>query len=307
MAVMAVGAILVIKGKMSAGGIIATSILTGKALAPFDNAIAIYKSFLNAKKSYSRLSEILIKYEEKEEKLKLPKPKGEIQLDSIFYKIANSDQIIINGVNIKINPGEIIGIIGPSGSGKTTLARLISNILIPSKGHIRLDGADLKNQDSEEIGQYIGYLPQDIELFDGSVKDNIARMKEEAESEEIIKAAKFANIHNLILKLPKGYETNAANLSGGQRQRIGLARAFFKKPKFVVLDEPNSNLDSEGENALINVIKNAKKEKITTIIISHRPMILNSVDKILVLYEGRAKIFDEAKNVIKQLSTEVNG
>jgi ABC-type protease/lipase transport system fused ATPase/permease subunit len=132
-------------------------------------------------------------------------------------------------------------------------------------------------------------------------------MKEEAESEEIIKAAKFANIHNLILKLPKGYETNAANLSGGQRQRIGLARAFFKKPKFVVLDEPNSNLDSEGENALINVIKNAKKEKITTIIISHRPMILNSVDKILVLYEGRAKIFDEAKNVIKQLSTEVNG
>ena len=307
MAVMAVGAILVIKGKMSAGGIIAISILTGKALAPFDHAITIYKSFLNAKKSYSRLSENLKIHEEKEEKLELPEPKGEIQLDKIFYKIPNTDQAIIKGINIKINPGEIIGIIGPSGSGKTTLARLMTDVLTPDKGSVRLDGSDLTNQDSEEIGKYIGYLPQDIELFEGTIKDNIARMKEKVKAEEIIEAAKFANIHNLIIKLPKSYETNALNLSAGQRQRIGLARAFFRKPKFVVLDEPNSNLDTEGENALMNTIGNARKAKITTIIISHRPNILNIIDKILVLHDGQAKIFDEAKKVIKQMSGGKDG
>jgi ATP-binding cassette subfamily C protein len=307
MAVMAVGAILVIKGKMSAGGIIAISILTGKALAPFDHAITIYKSFLNAKKSYSRLSENLKKHEEKEEKLELPEPKGEIQLDKIFYKIPNTDQTIIKGINITINPGEVIGIIGPSGSGKTTLARLMTDVLTPDKGSVRLDGSDLKNQDSEEIGKYIGYLPQDIELFEGAIKDNIARMKEKVKAEEIVEAAKFAGIHDLIIKLPKSYETNALNLSAGQRQRIGLARAFFRKPKFVILDEPNSNLDTEGENALMQTIANAKKEKITTIIISHRPTILNIVDKILVLHDGQAKIFDEAKKVIKQMSGGKNG
>jgi PrtD family type I secretion system ABC transporter len=307
MAVMAVGAILVIKAKMSAGGIIATSILTGKALAPFDQAVTIYKALINTKKSYSRLSENLKTHEDKEEKLELPEPQGEIQLDKIFCKIPNTDQTVIKGINIKINPGEIIGIIGPSGSGKTTLARLMTNVLTPDKGSVRLDGSDLTNQDSEEIGKYIGYLPQDIELFEGTIKDNIARMKEKVKAEEIVEAAKFAGIHDLIIKLPKSYETNALNLSAGQRQRIGLARAFFRKPKFVILDEPNSNLDTEGENALMNTIGNARKEKITTIIISHRPNILNIVDKILVLHDGEAKIFDEAQKVIKQMSGGKNG
>jgi PrtD family type I secretion system ABC transporter len=302
MAVMAVGAILVIKAKMSAGGIIATSILTGKALAPFDQAVTIYKALINTKKSYSRLVENLKTHEDKEEKLELPEPQGKIQLDKIFYKIPNTDQTVIKGINITINPGEIIGIIGPSGSGKTTLARLMTDVLTPDKGSVRLDGSDLTNQDSEEIGKYIGYLPQDIELFEGTIKDNIARMKEKVKAEEIVEAAKFAGIHDLIIKLPKSYETNALTLSAGQRQRIGLARAFFRKPKFVILDEPNSNLDTEGENALMNTIGNARKEKITTIIISHRPNILNIVDKILVLHDGEAKIFDESKKVIKQMS-----
>ncbi len=186
MAVMAVGAILVMKAKMSAGGIIATSILTGKALAPFDQAVTIYKALLNAKKSYSRLSENLKKHEDKEEKLQLPEPQGEIQLDKIFYKIPKTEQAIIKGVNITINPGDIIGIIGPSGSGKTTLARLMTDVLTPDKGSVRLDGSDLANQDSEEIGKYIGYLPQDIELFEGTIKDNIARMKEKVKAEEIV-------------------------------------------------------------------------------------------------------------------------
>ncbi|MFT6220554.1 MAG: ATP-binding cassette subfamily C protein [Rickettsiales bacterium] len=302
MSVMAVGAILVMKGKMSAGGIIATSILTGKALAPFDQAVTIYKSLLNTKKSYSRLAESLKTFEEKEEKIQLPQPQGQIDLDKIFYKIPQTDQMIIKGVNISIKPGEIIGIIGPSGSGKTTLARLIANVLTPDKGSVRLDGSDLKNQDSEEIGKYVGYLPQDVELFEGTIKDNIARMKEKAESEEIIEAAKFAGIHDLVLKLAKSYESNAINLSAGQRQRIGLSRAFFGKPKFVILDEPNSNLDSAGDIALMNTISNAKKAEITTIVISHRPTILNIVDKILVLHDGEAKMFDEANKVIEQLS-----
>lgn len=302
MSVMAVGAILVMKAKMSAGGIIATSILAGKALAPFDQGSTIYKALINAKKSYSRLLESLKSYEETEEKIKLPEPTGNVQLDAIFYKAPNSDHIIVNGVNISIKAGEVIGLIGPSGSGKTTLARLMTNVLTPSKGSVRLDGSDLKNQDSEDVGKYIGYLPQDIELFEGSIKDNISRMQEDANSDDIIKAAKFANIHDLIIKLPQSYETSATTLSAGQRQRIGLARAFFGNPKFVILDEPNSNLDTEGDLALMNTIENIKKAKITTVIISHRPKILSSVDKILVLHEGKAKMFDEAQTVINNLS-----
>jgi ATP-binding cassette subfamily C protein len=303
MAVMAVGATLVIKAKMSAGGIIATSILTGKALAPFDNAAMIYKALINCRKSYSRLVENLKAHENKEEKMQLPEPKGEINLEKLFYQVPNANQVIIKGINITINPGEIIGVIGPSGSGKTTLARLMVDVITPTKGSVRFDGNDLKNQDSEEIGKYIGYLPQDIELFDGSIKENIGRMKEDIDPQEVVKAANFAGIHDLILKLPKGYESNAMSLSAGQRQRIALARSFFGNPKFVILDEPNSNLDNNGEISLIKTIKNAKEAKITTIIVSHRPSILNSVDKILVLQDGEAKIFDEAKKVIKQLSS----
>ena len=306
MAVMASGAMLVIKGKMSAGGIIATSILTGKALAPFDHAITIYKSFLNAKASYLRLSNSLENHDENEEKIELPEPKGDVQLDKLIYKIPNTDLNIIKGINISINAGEVIGLIGSSGSGKTTLARLITNVLQPNKGSVRIDGADIKNQDSEIVGQYIGYLPQDVELFEGTIKANISRMKDDAKSESIIEAAKFAGIHDLINKLPQAYETNANILSAGQRQRIGLARSFFGKPKLVVLDEPNSNLDAEGEVALMQAIQNARASNITTIIISHKPSILSVVDKILVLKDGQAKIFDEAKTVIKQLAGDEN-
>jgi PrtD family type I secretion system ABC transporter len=306
MAVMASGAMLVIKGKMSAGGIIATSILTGKALAPFDHAITIYKSFLNAKASYLRLANSLENLDENEEKIELPEPKGDVQLDKLIYKIPNTDLNIIKGINISINAGEVIGLIGPSGSGKTTLARLITNVLQPNKGSVRIDGADIKNQDSEIVGQYIGYLPQDVELFEGTIKANISRMKDDAKSESIIEAAKFAGIHDLINKLPQAYETNANILSAGQRQRIGLARSFFGKPKLVVLDEPNSNLDAEGEVALMQAIQNARASNITTIIISHKPSILSVVDKILVLKDGQAKIFDEAKTVIKQLAGDEN-
>lgn len=300
MLVMAVGALLVIKAKMSAGGIIATSILAGKALAPFDQAVTIYKSLINTKKSYLRLSQNLAEYEAEEKKMDLPEPQGALRLDGIIYKNPHEDKIIIKGLNAEIEAGQTIGIIGPSGAGKTTLARLMVNVLTPIKGSMRLDGADLQNQDSEKVGQYIGYLPQDIELFDAPIKDNIGRMRKDADAQDIVKAAQFCGIHDLILKLAKGYETNALSLSGGQRQRVALARAFFGAPKLVVLDEPNSNLDGEGEFALVEVIKKAKAAKITTIIISHRPSILNVVDKIMVLHDGEIKKFDNAQTVIKE-------
>lgn len=302
MVTMAVGAILVIKGKMSSGGIIATSILAGKALAPFDAAVTIYKSLLNTKKSYQRLSIVLKNHEvQNEERTELPVPTGQLTLEKLTYKLPNSDNFIIKGVNIKINAGEIIGIIGPSGCGKTTLARLMVGVLEASKGAVRIDGANILDQDSEIIGKYLGYLPQDVELFNNSVKENIGRMGKKIKDEEIIRAAKLTSTHELILKLPKAYESNAGNLSAGQKQRIGLARAFFKDPKIVILDEPNSNLDSDGDKALLATIERAKKLKITTIIISHKPSILQFVDKILVLDQGEAKMFDEKSKVLNSL------
>jgi len=302
MLTMAVGAVLVIDNKMSAGGIIATSILSGKALAPFDAAVTIYKSMINSKKSYQRLYQSLEHYQAQEDKLELPQPQGKIELEKLVYKLPDSDQMIIKGINLTINAGEIIGIIGSSGSGKTTLARLIVGVLIPDKGAVRIDEANIADQDDIKLGDHIGYLPQDIELFNANIKENISRMSQEPSSEDIIQAANFTDTNKLILKLNKGYETNAHCLSAGQRQRIALARAFYGNPKLVVLDEPNSNLDIQGDNALLKTIQNAKQKQITTIIISHRPTILDNVDKILVIHEGEAKMFDEAHKVIANLS-----
>jgi len=213
-------------------------------------------------------------------------------------------------VNITIEPSEIVAIIGPTAAGKSTLAKLIVGITKPTTGIVRLDAADILNWKEEDLTKYIGYLPQDVELFNGSVKSNIARMDKKADDEKIIAAAKLANVHDLILKLPKGYETDigiwGSNISAGQRQRIGLARAFFGEPKLVVLDEPNSNLDQDGELALLNCLQAAKREKITVIIISHRQQILAAVDKILVLHDGEARLFGAKEEVLQKLQSPRN-
>ncbi|GDX36463.1 ABC transporter ATP-binding protein [Alphaproteobacteria bacterium] len=299
---MAASAILVMNNKMSAGSIIATSILAGKALAPFDNAIMFWKSLKTAKGAYFRLNESLKNYVEDKNKIELPAPKGEIVVDKLIYKIPGSDRLLIKGISFKINPGEVIGIIGPTGSGKTTLARLLVGVLKPISGIIKIDGANLFDQDLEKIGKYIGYLPQDVELFKGLVKLNIARMNKEAKDEEITKAAKLCDVHEIILSLQQGYETliekDAANLSAGQKQRIALARAYFGDVKFVVLDEPNSNLDAEGEGALNNAILRAKENKITTIIITHRTSVISICDKVMVLRDGEVKAFDSSTAVL---------
>jgi ABC-type branched-subunit amino acid transport system ATPase component len=303
---MASSAVLVIFNKMSSGGIIATSILSGKALAPFDNAIGLWKSIKTSKMAYIRLNDSLKNYIDDKEKIELPIPKGEIIVDKLIYKMPNSDHILIKGISFKINPGEVIGIIGPTGGGKTTLARLLVGVLKPNNGIVKIDGANLFDQDLEKIGKYIGYLPQDVELFKGSIKHNIARMDKNSKDEEIIKAAKFCDVHEIILSLANGYETliekDASNLSAGQKQRIALARAYFGDVKFVVLDEPNSNLDSEGENALNNSILHAKKNKITTVIITHRPSVISICDKVMVIRDGELKAFDSVDKVLNKSS-----
>jgi PrtD family type I secretion system ABC transporter len=299
---MASSAILVMYNKMSAGGIIATSILAGKALAPFDNAIGLWKSLKTAKAAYFRLNESLKNYVEDKDKIELPTPKGEILVDKLICKLEKSDRLLIKGISFKINSGEVIGIIGPTGSGKTTLARLLVGVLKPNSGIVKIDGANLFDQDLEKIGKHIGYLPQDVELFKGLVKHNIARMNRESKDEEIIKAAQFCDVHEIILSLSQGYETpiekDAANLSAGQKQRIALARAYFGDVKFVVLDEPNSNLDSEGEAALNNAILRAKENKITTIVITHRTSVISICDKVMVLKDGEIKAFDSVDKVL---------
>jgi len=298
---MASSAVLVMYNKMSSGGIIATSILAGKALAPFDQAMNLWKSLKTAYNSYKKLNGNLDGYVEDKEKIDLPKPEGEISVEKLIYRLPNSTDMILKAIEFKISSGQAIGIIGPTGSGKTSLARLLVGVLKPASGVIRYDGANIFDQDLEKIGKFIGYLPQDVELFKGSIKENISRMDPEAKDEDIINAAKFCEVHDIILSLPNGYETEiqqgASNLSAGQRQRIALARAYFGDVKFVVLDEPNSNLDTDGEEALNNTITRAKERGITTVVVTHRTSVAAFCDKILVLQNGEIKAFKSPKEL----------
>ncbi len=300
------GAYFVLNREMSAGGIIAVSILSGKALAPFDAAITIWHSWVNVKKSHRRLMELDEAIPDEQRVTDLPEPSGQVQVDKVAWQEPRSKRLVLKGINITINSGESVGVIGPSGTGKTTLARILVNVLTPTNGAVRLDGADLAQWDAEKLGSRLGYLPQDVELFAGTIAHNIARLDDNVEDEKFIAAAQLANVHDFIVSLPQGYQTeigvNGAGLSAGQRQRIALARAFFGKPKFVVLDEPNSNLDSEGENALSGCLVNARQEGITVIIIAHRPSVLHNVDNILVLHDGEAKLYGPAEEVMSKMA-----
>ncbi|MET0100886.1 MAG: type I secretion system permease/ATPase [Sedimenticola sp.] len=301
------GAYFVLAGEMSAGGIIAVSILSGKALAPFDAGATIYRSWVGVKKAYGRLKQLDQSVPDKHQATRLFDPKGQLTVDKLTYQDKSSGRWILRGVNFTVEPGEAVGVIGPSGSGKTTLARLLIGVLNPTSGVIRLDGAGLSQWDSEQLGALLGYLPQDVELFSGTISENIARLDGKAEDSSIIQAASTAMVHDAILQLPNGYQTeigvNGALLSAGQRQRIGLARCFFGSPKLVVLDEPNANLDNDGEMALVQCLKNAKQLGITTVTIAHRPSVLQTVDKILVLQQGEAKLFGPRDEVISTLNS----
>lgn len=304
-AIVATGAILTLENKMSGGAIIACTILSSKALLPFDQAINLWNSFLNSKKSYQRLKKLITDNFVQESDTELPEPVGKVQIDKLSFMLPRVKQPIIKGVNIEVNPGEIVAIIGPTAAGKSTLSKLIAGIYKPTSGAVRLDSADITNWKSEQLSEYIGYLPQDVELFNGNVKTNIARMSQEPDDTKVIEAAQLACAHDLILRFPQGYESDiglwGSNISAGQRQRIALARAFYGNPKLVILDEPNSNLDQDGDQALTNCLMGAKKKKITTFIVSHRQHILEAVDKILVMVNGEAKFFGPRNEILQKL------
>ena len=300
------GAWLVIHGQMSMGAIIAVNMLTGKALAPFDAAVPIYQGWTNVKKAHGRLA-VVFEYDDKaEERIELPRPKGVLTVASIGYQDPTSKKWLLKQVSMDVPAGNAVGIIGPSGSGKTTLSRLLVGVLSPSKGRVNLDGAGLNQWRSDQLTQAVGYLPQDIELFAGTIAQNIARMNEKADDASVIEAAQLAQVHEFIISLPEGYQTEigerGAALSAGQRQRVGLARCFYGSPKILVLDEPNSNLDTQGEQALVQALLNAKSQKITTLMVSHRPALLHHVDTIMVLKDGEVSLEGPAQGVLAKLA-----
>ena len=307
-AILGGGAWLAIHEQISPGLIIAGSIMMGRALAPVEQAIGTWKQFVGARIAHRRLTELLNRIPKHQERTALPRPTGDLKVETVVVVPPGSTAPTLSRVSFDLAAGQILGVIGPSGAGKSTLARLLVGAWRPYAGTVRVDGADLHNWDPEARGDFMGYLPQDVELFDGSVAENIARFGE-MDSEAIVTAAKRAGVHDMILRLPQGYDTpigtGGCALSGGQRQRIGLARAVYGGPCLVILDEPNSNLDDDGESALVHAISELKRSGTTVVIISHRPSILGVTDQILVLAEGTVRMFGNRAEVLARFTRPV--
>ncbi len=297
-----IGAYLAINGEITGGAVIAGSLLLGRALAPIDQLINSWQSFIKARDSYGRLNELLAALPEKKDVMELPAPKGRITFKNAVVKPVGANKDLLSNITFDIEPGTTVAVIGPSAAGKSTLVRTILGIYTTESGSVRLDGAEIKQWNNEYLGEHIGYLPQDVELLDGTVSENIARFGEVV-ADKVLEAAKAASIHNMILELEEGYDTavSANLLSAGQRQRIGLARALYNLPKLVVLDEPNSNLDVEGEHALAAGIKLLKEKGSTVVIVTHRNNILEMVDKVLLLSNGQMGMFDTPDKVAAML------
>jgi PrtD family type I secretion system ABC transporter len=300
-AILGAGASLAIKQLITPGTMIAASIIMSRALAPAEQAIGHWRGFVAMRAAYNRLNYLLECHRVGENPLPLPAPKGHLTVESLVAAPPGAPKPVLRNISFSLSPGEALGVIGPSASGKTTLARLLLGVWTPISGTVRLDGAEVSAWPSDRLGQYLGYLPQDIELFDGSVADNICRFAEDADPEAIVRAAKGADVHGLILNLPRGYETRVgeggATLSGGQRQRIGLARALYGDPVLVVLDEPNANLDAAGDAALTRAILGLKQHGATVIVMAHRPSAIAAVDKLLILRDGQVQDFGSRKEV----------
>ncbi|WP_410498807.1 type I secretion system permease/ATPase [Chitinibacter sp. S2-10] len=298
------GAYLVLEGKATGGVMIAASVLVGRALAPIEQAIASWKSWLTAREAYERLDTLLKRHPAREPGMPLGRPKGALQLDGVFVAPPNSQTSILKNIGFQLQAGEVLAVIGPSGSGKTILAKIMAGIWPCQQGKVRLDGADVYAWNKAELGQFIGYLPQDIELFAGSISENISRFGE-VEPEAVIAAARMAGVHELILRLPRGYDTvigeAGGNLSGGQRQRVALARALYRLPSLIILDEPNSNLDDEGERALLQAVSHTKQQGCTVVLITHRPASLSVADKTLLVKDGQLQLFGPTDKVMAKL------
>lgn len=298
------GALLVIEGQMSAGMMMAVSIVVSRALAPAEAVVANWKSLITARAAYQRLLEVLGAHPPRPEPMRLPAPLGQVTFEGVSTAAPGSRQAILRQVSFVLQPGDVVAVIGASGAGKSTLARLLVGVWPALAGAVRLDGADLYRWHKEDLGPYVGYLPQDIELFEGSVAENIARFGE-VDADEVVAAAQRVGVHEQILRLPQGYDTplgmGGAFLSGGQRQRIGLARALYRDPVLVVLDEPNSNLDDVGEKALADAIADLAGRGRTCVLITHRPAILPMANKLMVLREGTVAAFGPREGVLAAL------
>ena len=308
MSVTGLGIYLVLQQELSMGGVIACSTLIGRALSPFESSTTSWKSFVEARKAYFKLKDVFNKESNDEENMvELPKPNGELSVENVTYQQMGVQMPLVSDVSFRLEAGESLGVIGRNAAGKSTLIKMLVGVVEPTKGEVRLDGANINYVLKHGFGKYIGYLPQHPQLFDRTVVENIARLHtKDIDSEEVLRVTKLLNIHDMILRMPKGYETPIGSdglvLSAGQRQAIALARAFYGNPSFIVLDEPNTNLDRDAEQGLLNAIEYAKQQKITLVVITHTHWLLKSVDKAMVMDRGELKLFGPTDKVIEQLS-----
>ncbi|MBS5840903.1 MAG: type I secretion system permease/ATPase [Pseudomonas lundensis] len=299
--VLGLGAWLAVQGQITAGMMIAGSILMGRVLSPIDQLIGVWKQWSSARLAYQRLEALLQAYPPRPRRMALPAPTGELSVEQLGACAPGTRRATLANLSFALPAGQVLGVIGPSGCGKSTLARLLVGVWQPVTGKVRLDGADLSQWDKHQLGPHLGYLPQDIQLFAGTIAHNIARFAE-VNADKVLAAAQMAGVHELILQLPQGYDTvlgdSGAGLSGGQKQRIGLARAVYGLPAVIVLDEPNSNLDDAGEQALLQAITRLKTLKRTLILITHKPNVLTLTDQLLILRDGQLQAFGPTASVL---------
>ncbi|WP_291844251.1 type I secretion system permease/ATPase [Bradyrhizobium sp.] len=305
-AILGWGAWLALKGELTGGMLIAASIVGSRALAPLEGTIEGWRNFIQAKAAYARIKTLIQNSPLNFDRLRLPRPEGRLTVERILFVPPPTKKVILNGVNFQLEPGESLAVVGSSGMGKSTLARMLVGSITPTAGSVRLDMMELRNWDPRQLGEAVGYLPQEVQLFPATIKANIARMREDATDEAIFEAADLADVHAMISEFPQGYETtitvDGSPLSGGQKQRIALARAFFGNPCLVVLDEPNSNLDAAGERALAKALARAKEKGVTVVAITQRPSLLKSVDKIMVMKDGAVQILGKRDDVMPILT-----
>lgn len=303
--ILGLGAYLAIVGQISAGAMIAASIIVGRALAPVEMVVGNWKGFVAARGSHERLVKLLDAAGSEVDRMPMPRPAGRIEVENLVAGAPGSQKPILRGINFKVEPGEVLAVVGPSAAGKSSLVRVLTGVWGKVNGTVRIDGSELEHWDPQHLGQFLGYLPQDVELFDGTVADNIGRFGK-YEPEDIIEVAKLAGCHEMIQGLPEGYDTvigdGGAALSGGQRQRLGLARALFGNPAIVILDEPNSNLDAAGEEALMKAIEQLKAKGVTVVLVTHKVNILSVADKALVLTNGSVHAFGPRDRVLGKVA-----